>query len=668
MTVSRTSEALGVPASDWAPSEYGSYIATSNAVYVCVSRRAELLARLPLRIYREDAAGEQTDVTSGPLYDRLTSPNPQYSGQWLVEMTQMDLDLWGRAFWMLERGKSGRGPVREIWRARPDRVTVIPSRETYIQGYALTDVDGGHTIPYTADEVIYFRYPNPLDELSGLSPLAAARLAADTGSAAMKANYNLFNQGMLGGGMLTPTDKEQIWTADQMKDMASAFERQLKGVDKAHRWAIFRTPVHAERLSFSPEDMQHLETLKYTLEDVARAYRIPIDMLRGETTYENLDAAYLAVYTHAVLPAAWRMTETINNRLVPRFPGQRVRVEFDASDVEVLQENRAEVVTQMDVLFKMGVPLNVLLAQFMPQLMPEDGEGYAWGDVAWMPMSLVPTSSAEPKPEPSPEPEPPPDEEPLPTIPPEEPRTLTRQLETYGSREHVEVWRAFDDRVRPFERLFVNLVTQLFVAQRKSVLAKLGAPERSARMTAAELDDLWNTNEWIRKAREMARPLYKQIALAGWAGAAGSAAPNVLDIIMGRSQRFAERVNDTTWTLLKDGLMSGIKEGEGTDKLAARVTEIMGDRIRSSAETIARTEVVGSYNEAGLAGAIEIGAKVKQWIATMDERTRDEHVSLHGEAISVDEDFESGTGNTGPGPGQMGEEDDINCRCTLVYE
>ena len=128
--VSGTMEAMGIDPDEWAPAEYGDYLATSNHIYTVVSRRAELLARLPLRVYQRDADGMEAEVPGGALVELLDTPNDKYDGSWLVEMTQYDLDLWGRAFWVLSRGTSGRGPVREMWRVKPTQMKVVPSKTT----------------------------------------------------------------------------------------------------------------------------------------------------------------------------------------------------------------------------------------------------------------------------------------------------------------------------------------------------------------------------------------------------------------------------------------------------------------------------------------------------------------------------------------------------------
>jgi len=120
--VERFDEVWGHSIEQYAPAEYGEYIATSNGVYACATSRAQLLSSLPLKLYRLDRAGRRAEVTAGDLYGLLQKVNPFWTGNRLIEMTELSLCLWGQAFWFLERGESGRQPPREIWWGRPDRV------------------------------------------------------------------------------------------------------------------------------------------------------------------------------------------------------------------------------------------------------------------------------------------------------------------------------------------------------------------------------------------------------------------------------------------------------------------------------------------------------------------------------------------------------------------
>ena len=135
-----------------------------------------------------------------------------------------------------------------------------------------------------------------------------------------------------------------------------------------------------------------------------------------------------------------------------------------------------------------------------------------------------------------------------------------------------------------------------------------------------------------------------------------------------RAQRFATEVNDTTWRELKASLDAGISGGEGMPDLIARVQSVMGARILSSAETVARTETLGAYNGGALQAAQQSGvSNRKRWHSALDERTRSTHVAAHGQTVRIDDDFRVG-GAEGPCPGSMGSPaEDINCRCAVQY-
>ena len=114
-------------------------------------------------------------------------------------------------------------------------------------------------------------------------------------------------------------------------------------------------------------------------------------------------------------------------------------------------------------------------------------------------------------------------------------------------------------------------------------------------------------------------------------------------------------------------MAQNIEDGDGLDGLMESVDEIMGDKIKSSAETIARTESISALNEGTLEGWQEGGVTSKTWLAAMDDRTRETHAEMHGQTVDIDEDFESPDGASGPCPGSLGEAgEDINCRCSMT--
>lgn len=650
----------GVDPETYSPPEYGNYIATSNGVYACVTLRAELLSSLPLKLYKQPQNGDRVEVERGQLYELLRYVNPFWTMNRLLQMTEMSLGLWGEAYWFLERGESGRQPPKEIWWGRPDRVRVVLDETDYIKAFVYQPTTGMAELMFQPEEVIWMPLPNPLDEFTGLSPLAAARLAADVASAAMKSNFNLFDQGMQMGGYVFP--KEGTWTKDQATDMRDAMDKRFKGVEKAHRWGAFRQEVGMGEVGITPKDAEFLGAMQWSLEDICRAYSVPLDLLGGQRTYQNYDAAMKAVWQHAIIPQGRFIASELMEKLAPMFPGQADALEFDHSGVEVLQEAEAERWARANEQLERG-------AITINQWRDEQGmEPVPWGDSAWLPLSLVPIESSEAIPI-SAEKPPPSEAESEAEVEAELERIFTRQAVEYGSPEHELLWRRFVRRADRYETLVARDTVKLFERLRDSVLSRLN--ERGVRGVEEIILNPFNKSKWTKIFRETLRRVITFIF-----GDAGNAAleelgltqqidmadPNAIRFLEASAQRFAEPVLDTTWKMLKKELAEGLNKAEGIPQLAERVERVMGDRIRSSKETIARTEAIRAQNAGTLEAWKQSGVvESKTWLAALDGRERDTHGAdgAHGQTVPLNADFIVGAGQ-GPAPGQIGiAEEDI---------
>ena len=212
---------------------------------------------------------------------------------------------------------------------------------------------------------------------------------------------------------------------------------------------------------------------------------------------------------------------------------------------------------------------------------------------------------------------------------------------------------------------------------------KLKATER------ALIDQIFSKAQWVKIFRQTVRPILgavvddfgnEAIATLGLELGFDVSQPQAIRFLERRAQRFAKRVNDTTWDKLKASLTEGMGAGESTEELAERVEDLFTSWYRKTGDTemlakatrswvIARTEVIGASNGGTLlAWKQSEVVESKTWLAALDERTRDAHQLMHGQTVPLDADFEDeSTGATGPAPGQMGlAELDINCRCTMT--
>jgi HK97 family phage portal protein len=642
----------------FSPAEYGHYIATSNAVYTCCSIRAELLASLPLRFYKLQG-GQMVEVDSGKLWELFAKVNPFWTQSRLTKMTSYALDLWGVAYWFLERGEASRLPPQEIWWARPDRVEVVPHEDQYISGFVYTPPQQAAPIKFTPQEVVWIPNPNPIDEFSGLAPLAAAR----TG---MQSNKRIFDQGFMLGGLMTPPDEIEL-TPEQAQELERNIDQRFAGLDKAHRVGVLRFKAEIHTPALTPSDAEYLDSLKWSLEEVCRAYRIPLDLVGGQRTYQNFDAAMKAVWTNAIIPLASFLADEVTEKLLPMFPNEADIARYDITGVSLLQEDRSEIVDQMKELWGMGVPLNPLLSEYQPNLLPENGK-YPWGDVWWAPAALLPVT------------------EPSAPAAPEEPgeRGNVRLVE-YGSQEHERLWRKFERRVTQWERVMGAMLKDLFARQKDSVIDRLKQPQRSIEDVVMDPFDL---TKWINEFKRGILPVLRELL-----GSVGQEEiddlgvalrfdvdnPAVVQFMEGRAQRFATKVNETTWKELQSTIAEGLQEGESITKIEKRLAKTFSDYATKDPaaaekltrlEMIARTETVGASTGGSLEAWKQSGVVThKTWLAALDHRTRDTHIEAHrtyqAEPILMTEDFFVG-GGSGPGPGMIGvAAEDINCRCTM---
>ena len=685
----------------YAPAAYGDYPATNAAVFACSSIRAKNLAKLRLRIYKRAANGERVEVTSGRLFDLMRSVNGYWTFRRLIRMTEMSLCTYGQAFWVLENGVEGRTAAqsapREIWWANPAKMTVVPDPVRYIKGFLYEDQ--GTTLAFDPADVIWLKYDNPADEFSGLSPIASARLAIDTAAGAMRSNRQIFDSGMMLSGVIGPADKTSSLTREQAEQLSQMLERRFKGADKAHRTAVLTQPITFTPMNLTPKDAEFLSLMSYGVREVCTVYGVAPQLIGDQThsTYSNYEQAAKALWTDTLLPEARFFADEITEQLVPLFGNEADEVEFDTSDIETLQEDRAEVIDQIVKLVGAGVPLNRALQELAPRFLPPGKTGYAWGDAAWLNTTIfspvteetmaglakAPPPAALPSTEVSTTP---PVKAlqaiawPVLALPSPAITASGKAWHEYESAGHMATWKAFTTQTDKHEPKFERMMREYFRRQQASALSRLRSKAAKAPGDAAE--EPISLAEWNRRLRALGQPL-----ITATVGDAGDAtltdlgilarfdlqSPQAVAMIEGRAQRFARSVNDTTYAALQQTLVAGINAGEGIPELSARVSTIFTDAATWRATAIARTEVVGAYNSGALEGAHQSGVVTgKNWLAALDSRTRDSHVAAHRDPrnrnIPLDQPFYVGD-VTGMAPHDLpSAKEVVNCRCTLTFE
>ena len=113
---------------------------------------------------------------------------------------------------------------------------------------------------------------------------------------------------------------------------------------------------------------------------------------------------------------------------------------------------------------------------------------------------------------------------------------------------------------------------------------------------------------------------------------------------------------------------SSILQGKSIKHMADDLQKRITTMSRDSAIRTARTAVTGAQNAGRMdsyVAAEKMGIKLKkEWLATLDARTRHSHAMLDGEQVAQDKKFSNGC--RFPGDPQGPPWEIYNCRCTLI--
>jgi len=132
-----------------------------------------------------------------------------------------------------------------------------------------------------------------------------------------------------------------------------------------------------------------------------------------------------------------------------------------------------------------------------------------------------------------------------------------------------------------------------------------------------------------------------------------------------RLHKDTERLAKRSTSVIRTGLV----KGQSYSSIAGRLRDL-NEASYNNSMRIVRTEghrIQAEATQKGYEDAKALGIHLrKEWVASIDGRTRHDHAKLNGQTVEIDEKFEV-NGHKTMGPGLFGiPEEDINCRCTTV--
>jgi HK97 family phage portal protein len=232
---------------------------------------------------------------------------------------------------------------------------VLPDSGRYVRGFVYEH--GGERVPYLREEVVWFRLFNPLDEFSSMPAVAPVRLAVDMGTQALKFNRNFFSNSAIPGDLAVTTPDSP--SDEEVTEFLERWDAKFRSVERAHRPVLLSGGMDIKRLGLSHRDMEFLDALRWTVDEVARAFGVPKAFLAQfeDATLANVEAQERFLWRNTVVPELRLLEDAVNRSLAPlfeEFQGQ-YRVQFDLSAIEALKESQNDRVDRLVKLVEAGV-------------------------------------------------------------------------------------------------------------------------------------------------------------------------------------------------------------------------------------------------------------------------------------------------------------------------
>jgi HK97 family phage portal protein len=267
----------------------------------CVALRSEILASVPLFLFRRTPDGGRERADDNPLYDVLHSiANPLQSAFEAREYMVRALDLFGNAFARIERNARGQVTALHPFLVGDCTVERLPNGRLRYQAF-----NGKRTEVLLQEEVFHLRGPTR-DGVLGWSPIAIARGALQLAVGQSQTAQSLSDNALRPSAALT----YPMAMTELQKDVArQGMQNLYAGAANAGRTVIVDAGAKFEKLSFSPEDSQFLEQRKLSNEDVARIFGCPPTSvgLTDKATYSNTEQEARSLVANCIGPLAARI-------------------------------------------------------------------------------------------------------------------------------------------------------------------------------------------------------------------------------------------------------------------------------------------------------------------------------------------------------------------------
>lgn len=656
----------------------------------CASAELLLYSKKDLRKNKEAA----NPIDEHPLYELLENPCPTFpeiDGWTLRYLTFVYKQLTGECGWLKVRdGKKiiALLPIPKMWIIK---TPTVGNHTFMVNPYGETS---GVSLTVDPKDFVWFKDINVADPYGrgkGRAESVADEIEADEYASKYQKNF-FFNDATPPYVVTGYTGNQQ--GADQIK---KSLMQKIGGFLHAREPAVLTGNVDVKTVGIAPKELDMVESRKFLRDECLQHFQIPPEIMGiiENSNRATIDSSFYLFAKNVIKPELEWFERIINRQLCPDFDIDLcVKHDFEIAEDEELKlrvyqfgvQNGAITVEQYCEAF--GINPDVKDGHY---ILPMGANRVPAGEVE-LPDIFGADDNAENASTDTPPTENTENVEGAQTEIPTGKNVFSyqRAKQIKYNDFQIKCWNMFDTKATKREPDFITSVKKIAARQVKDISTLLEEYEKENKPVENLIAEYFNKEVDIAVKRSLA---------GAWIKAMNDGKDNAKNILNKKDfgadsmtndafNKWVERygllkateINDTTKKDLLKKLKLILAESiENEDSLSVRV-----DKLRKGAESvfeelsearaylIARTETAGSVNLGQVATYKAYGVQEKQWLATVDNRTRDTHLFMHEVRVPIDMAFDvprlDGGNDTMqfPADASASAENVCNCRCTIT--
>lgn len=370
------------------PIEYVNSYKGNSDVYTCIDKIAKKLVKTPIIIYEVNPGKEAKYLqykslrSSGEVEAQRKAT--LFKSQSLTEVNQKDIEriietpnseqtrteffqqlvgfflISGNGYVYFNGPSPGIAPWTEMF-VLPSQLMEIISGGIFepIKGYRLlySYLANDLVVPFDAKQVEHIKTFNPefnanASQLYGMSPL---RSLLTTLAMSKEGRNELVKQAKNGGtlGMLSPDGTNLFLNDTQQEDLQKKLQAIRASNRTGERMFPSAGPLKYTQIGLPSTDLQLIEVLGVTRDDIYRAYHVPLTYANQEaTTYDNASLMGKQFIYDAVMPIGDIIEDRILNKAicgpVNKKTGKKYVAHFDYQSLPELQADMEKLATWLN--------------------------------------------------------------------------------------------------------------------------------------------------------------------------------------------------------------------------------------------------------------------------------------------------------------------------------